>query len=287
MNQPNLEQCRNDAREAALLAWKEIESFFQGDFEVFEKEGDGPATEADIRADHFIVDYLRARYPETEYGYLSEETQHGNERLGKKYCWIIDPIDGTREFIQGKDDFAVHIGLAGRIGEDGPSVPLVGVVYEPRAGWLYSSAHQLGAWGENLNTGEKVPLAVSDQTDLAKSRVVITSQKYGTRLQRALDRLNPIDIHRRGSFGVKTLQVVCRKAEIYLNTARRQSKEWDTLAPHAVLNEAGGRMTNLEGQEITYNKEDYYVEMGTIASNKALHELALKTLGDVSDWWDS
>ena len=66
MKKPDLEKCRLIAREAVLLAWKEIEDFFQGHFEILEKENDGPATEADILADQFIVDYLRERYPQSE-----------------------------------------------------------------------------------------------------------------------------------------------------------------------------------------------------------------------------
>lgn len=281
-----LEKCRDDARQAALQAWEKIKHFYQGKFEIYEKENDGPATEADIMADHFIVDFLKKRYPSEQFGYLSEETQQGDERLGKPFCWIIDPIDGTRDFIEGSEDFCIQIGLAGsdKEGEEFLT-PLVGVVYQPTTGLLYQSAKGVGANVENLNTGEKRKLKVTTQCKLTSSTVVYTRSHFGKRLQLSLQALEPKKERKKGSYGIKVMDVANATSDYYLNTGVKHCKEWDTLAPHAILLEAGGTLTDISGKPILYNKKDVYVYGGSIASNSILHQAITDKLRNVDHLW--
>lgn len=285
---PESRACYETARSAALRAWEEVSHLFQGSFKVFEKPGESPATEADIAADRIILETLKGTFPEEKYGYLSEETEHGTDRLTKDYCWIIDPIDGTREFIEGRDDFAVQIGLVDRSNDDGQYRPLFGLVYEPRAGKLFHAYRGEGAWVEDpsANSSGKRQVHVSETVDLEALRLIVTRQGYGHRLGAVIERLPTAEICRRGSFGVKTMAVAAGEADVYLHTARRQSKEWDTCGPHAILLEAGGILTDVTGGEITYNKEDYFVERGALACNPALHEVLLGELARVTELAD-
>jgi len=284
--QADLDNCLDAAREAALFAWKRIEHFFQGDYRVYEKENEGPATEADILADHLIVDFLQERFSPDHFGYLSEETQQGHQRLGKDLCWIIDPIDGTRDFIEGRDDFCLQIGLAARVDQNGPLKPVAGVVYEPRANRLALASHGAGAFEENLKTGQVTRMEVTKRAEVAGAHLVVTRQHFGRRLKTTVDHLDAGEVSRRGSFGVKVIDVAAGRADYYLNTARRQCKEWDTCAPHAILLEAGGRLTNLSGKELSYNRRSFRIDGGALASNGFLHGELLQRLEGIDVLWE-
>ncbi len=282
----DLDDCLRHARLAALGAWDAITHFFQGDFKVFEKEDKSHATEADIAADHFIVDYLRDHFPGDEFGFLSEETQQGAERFESRYCWIIDPIDGTSDFMRGGDDFAVHIGLAEYDSDLGYAVPIVGVVYQPRPGWLASGATGKGAFIEHMGTGELEQLHVSSVDDRAKSRLVTTNNHYGRKTDAAIRRINPAEVQRRGSLGVKVVEVARGASDLYLNFGRRMAKEWDVCAPHAILLEAGGRLTDLRGEPVGYLDRDYHMDWGLIVSNGVLHDEIRDLMANVPEIWD-
>lgn len=282
----NLEEHLVAAREAALGTWREIARFYKGSYDIFEKHNDGPATEADILADRLIIEQLKGRYLESRYGYLSEEAEKNSERLGKELCWIVDPIDGTKDFIEGKGDFAVHIGLAGRVdGEDG-LVPLVGVVYHPLPGYLYTAVRGAGAYVENVDSGERVRLEVTHQDRIAAMRLVVTRSHMGHRMMAAMRRLSAAKVSQRGSLGVKVCDVASGRADAYFNTSWRKCKEWDVCAPHAILTEAGGCLSDLRGGAIRYNKQDYHVEFGVLASNGRLHDDLVRELGSVKEVWE-
>jgi 3'(2'), 5'-bisphosphate nucleotidase len=272
------------ARHLALETWEQIAGFFRGKFDVFEKESDGPATEADILADRFILSRLGERYPASRFGYLSEETAHGPERLQREACWIIDPIDGTRDFMEGREDFAIQIGLAQRAAS-GIFEPVVGVVYQPAAALLYRAVRGQGAWRENLRLGTQERLVVSACRELTDCRLVITRSHMGRRLAAAMEALQPRESYTAGSLGVKVAHVSERRADLYINTSRRFCKEWDVCAPHAILAEAGGMLTDLRGNRIDYNQPDVYIEEGLVASNGHLHREVLMRLAGVPEAW--
>ncbi len=280
-----LDEALEMAREAALEAWRAIEPFFQGSFEVFEKEGEGPATEADIAADHAIVDFLRSRYPAERFSFLTEETCKEEARLETPFCWIIDPIDGTRDFMKGEDDFAVHIALAGRPAVGAPGEPLLGVVYEPRAALMHTARRGGGARIENLENGTTFPLHVSGELNIDDAVVVITNTGIGKRLASVLDMLGARKVYSRGSLGLKAMEVAAGRADLYINTGRAMAKEWDVCAPHAILAEAGGTATTLRGKPVAYMQGDYYLRDGLLMSNGHLHEELIRMLDGVAELW--
>ncbi len=284
-NSSHLERCLHDARAAAIEAWKAIQPYHRGKFEIYQKEGEGPATEADVAADRVILAYLRERYPESEYGYLTEESHDDGERLSRPWCWIVDPIDGTRDFIAGGPDFAVHIGLAGEVTPGLPLEPLAGVVYQPMAEIIQTAIRGEGAWEEDLRTGKTTRLRVSDREALEEQRVLVTGSRINERLTRALRHLGVKEPLQRGSLGVKAGEIASGKADIYLSTERAPCKEWDACAPHIILREAGGRFTTLSGREIRYNRPNYRVHNGLLASNDRLHAPVLDRLRELRDLW--
>ncbi len=285
LDNEELKEALKITEEIAIKAWDIIEPLYQTDLRIYEKPGDGPATEADIKADHFIIEELQSKFGD-HFGYFSEENYQGAERFSKKACWIVDPIDGTRDFMEGKDDFAIQIGLAQYSEESKVFEPDLGVVYMPRYGFLFSASRGTGAWERNMKSGGSRQCYVSEQENLEKASAVVSSSGMGRRISAALERLSPAELQRRGSLGVKVMEVVAGRADFYINTSRGYAKEWDICAPHAILREAKGTMRDLSGNRHSYLKENYYVENGIIAGNKALCDQIILNLQSESILWE-
>lgn len=291
--------CHDMARRVALDAWASICHYHQSELTVFQKP-DGPVTEADRLADQVIVQSLERHFPRADYGYLSEEFERDPERFEKGRVWIIDPIDGTQDFIQGRDDFALHIGMVERDGE-GVWLPVLGVVYHPRAGRMFGAIRGQGAWveeeirptgdlywwsGEGADSsaalfGAPIRLRVSDRVHLPELTAVVSRSHMTRRLRATLDGLPLKGHYRRGSLGVKLSEVARGAADFYILTERGRCKEWDTCAPHMILTEAGGRITDLDGRDLTYNNEDVHIQGGVLATNGVCHDGVMMALAGI------
>lgn len=272
------------------MAWAAVRGFYRAKCEVFEKAGEGPATEADRLADRLISEALRRDYPESQYGYLTEESEDELVRLDRRRVWIIDPIDGTKEFIAGSGNFAVQIGLV-EIMDDGVWHPVVGVVYRPIPGLMYWAIRGQGTWrcewpeqepcapplpspltAEGLPAPGWARLSVTRRDRISELRSVISNTHRSGRLVRLIQGLNLESYWHIGSLGVKVAIIAEGGAELYINISGGRTKEWDTAGPHLILTEAGGRLTDLSGAPIRYNQRDVYQRNGLIASNSLIHD---------------
>ena len=124
------------AENAAKEAGEIILNFYQSEFEIKHKGFGNPVTEADLAADTFLKNNLTEKFP--EYGWLSEETKDSPARLDKMRVWVVDPLDGTKEFVEGVPNFAVSIGLVEK------GIPILGVIYNPVTKDTYSAAKGMG-----------------------------------------------------------------------------------------------------------------------------------------------
>lgn len=286
----NLHNALDAALSAARLAWCEVCHFYRGEYSITEKV-DGPATEADHQANQVIVRELEKKFPRSHYGYLSEEIKDDRERLDHQWLWIIDPIDGTKDFIEGTGNFAMHIGLAGPM--NGHIVPMVGVVYHPLPDRAFCAIRGEGAFvmeppeTDQPGADDKRRLAVSDQDDIARMRAVISYSHRTRKLVRLMDRLPIGEYFSMGSMGLKMATVAGGLADFYLNISRGKFKEWDICAPHIIVEEAGGRFTDLDGHSIYYNKEDYVQPVGVLASNGQRHDELLGLISEQLEAMDS
>lgn len=185
----------------------------------------------DATANQFLVHALREQRPED--GLLSEEEKDNEERLAKSRVWIIDPVDGTREFGEARADWAVHVALA----IDG--VPTIGAVALPGLGLVLRSdrPHPLPAASAN-------PRMVVSRTRPAAEAVTV-SEKIGAELI-------PM-----GSAGAKAMAIVRGDAEIYLHTGGQY--EWDSCAPAAVAAAHGLHVSRVDGSPLLYNQRDTYM----------------------------
>ena len=194
-------------------------------------EGKALGNAGDETANQFLVHALRAQRPED--GLLSEESKDTKERLGKERVWIVDPVDGTREYGEARTDWAVHVALC----IDGK--PEIGAVALPGLGEVLRTDQ-----ARPLREGAEKPRMVVSRTRPADEAVKV-SEKIGAEL---------IGM---GSAGAKAMAVVRGEAEIYLHTGGQY--EWDSAAPAAVALAHGLHASRIDGSPLTYNQSDVYM----------------------------
>ena len=240
----------NIAKEAAIEAGGLILGYFKADYEIKDKGYHNPVTTADHAADSRLKEILISAKP--DYGWLSEETIDSPERLTKERVWVVDPLDGTKEFIEGVPHFVVSIGLV----ENG--TPIVGVLYNPVTGETFTAAQGEGA---QLN-GEPIQCATKDNV----GDMVILNSRSETR--RGL--WEPFDgtfgeLRAIGSVAYKLGLTAAGKADIFASL--RPKNEWDICAGNCIINEAGGKLIDLYGNPRQYNLEKTILEPGLIAGD--------------------
>lgn len=245
------------AREAATI----VNTFYIGSSEVRYKTDDEPVTEADRSANLHILARLQAKYPDD--GILAEESKDDLSRLTKPRVWIVDPLDGTKEFIARNGEFSIMIGLVmgGR--------PVLGVVMQPATGLLYAGALGLGAY--LLEDDERVPLHVSKVNQINRM-VLVSSRSHRQQIVDRMRKVMKINTERTsGSVGLKVGLIARELADLYVHPSPG-CKEWDLCAPQAILEAAGGRMTDCWGNPLRYNKRDVRAHNGLVASNGLCHD---------------
>jgi len=245
---------------------------------VVEYKGDDPSnpvTQADKDANALIVDGLAKAFPDD--AILAEESAAQESRHAHKRLWCVDPIDGTREFIDRNGMFVVMIGLA----IDGAAA--LGVLYQPTEDALLWGA---GGQAEIQQRGQTRPLKVSQIADPKQATMVVSRSHASKSVQRAATALNVGKRMPLGSVGLKIARLSEGSADIYISTSS-QTHEWDACGPEAVLRAAGGQMTDLCGAPLRYNKRNTATPRGMVATNGVLHEAcigALRPLAEERGW---
>ncbi|MEE4347310.1 MAG: 3'(2'),5'-bisphosphate nucleotidase CysQ [Paracoccaceae bacterium] len=239
------------ARAAGTLAT----SFSGPSAQRWDKPGEaGPVTEADLAVDALLRDRLTAARP--DYGWLSEETPDSADRLSRRRTFIIDPIDGTRSFIEGAATWAHSLAVA----EDGRIT--AAVVFLPLKDKLYTAGAGLGA---QLN-GQ--PIRATEQQALAGARVLATKPVYDPSHWRGRD-VPQMERHHRPSLAYRLSLVAEGRFDAMLTL--RPSWEWDIAAGALILSEAGARTTDRTGAELRFNNPHPQVN-GVLAAGAALHQ---------------
>jgi 3'(2'), 5'-bisphosphate nucleotidase len=257
------------AVELARIAGTEVVRLRSGELTVEMKPGDEPVTVADRRASELIVEGLSASFPGD--ALISEELPATSETLANPRVWLVDPIDGTKDFIRGGDGFAVMIGLA----IDG--VPSVGVVHQPTIDRTFFVTPDAGAYV--ARGGDVTPLAVSDVATAGAARLVASASHRTADIDRVKTELGIADEQNVGSVGVKLCLIASGVRDLYVNPSAK-TKAWDTCAPEAILTAAGGRLSDLFGTPIEYRAELAH-RRGLVASNGRVHAEVVTKLGSL------
>lgn len=230
-----------------------------------EANGDGsPVTAADRASSAVIIEAIREAYPGD--AILCEETADSAERLSASRVWIVDPLDGTKEFLAGNGEFAVMIGLA----IDGEAV--LGVVFVPDSDRLYAAARGIGATVE----AEHEVQGLRNDTRHWPPRMVGSRSHADELTLRIRDELGVSDVAPSGSVGVKCALIAEGKRDLYVHPAHLN--EWDTCAPEVVLREAGGTVVDCVGEPLVYNKPDPHQPHGILACAPGVLERAKDTV---------
>ncbi|MGB0958671.1 MAG: 3'(2'),5'-bisphosphate nucleotidase CysQ [Halocynthiibacter sp.] len=245
--------------DAAYAAGDIARKFWQRDPEVWDKaDGAGPVTEADLAVDRMLNATLRAERP--DYGWLSEETEDTGERQHHEHVFIVDPIDGTRAFINGADTFSHSLAIAqnGKI--------IAGVVYLPILDLMYS-AHHLGAAqvnGKPLTAGAKSDLKTAD---ILAAKPTLEDQHW--KEPPAFNR------HFRSSLAYRLCLVAEGKFDAMLSL--RPTWEWDVAAGDLIVERAGATIKDRANETVIYNQKDPR-HNGLIAAGSSLQSEIQKRL---------
>ena len=233
------------AKKAAILAGEAIlEVYESGDFGVEAKADDSPLTKADKAANRIIVDMLKEAFP--EYAILSEEEKDDLARLDNDLCFVVDPLDGTKEFIKRNGQFTVNIALSYK------HKTVMGVVYVPVTGELYHAAKGHGSFLE-VN-GQIIRIRVSTEKKEKKDLNVVMSNSHGAaQMDQLLKKHNITNFVKVGS-SLKGCMIAKGAADVYYRYG--PTMEWDTAAMQCIVEEAGGLLMQMDGTEMTYNRED-------------------------------
>jgi myo-inositol-1(or 4)-monophosphatase len=240
-------------------AGQAIMSFYRDSFSVKDKSPDNPVTDADLAADQLLHQRLSDLLPEA--GWLSEETADSPDRLDQKLVWVVDPLDGTKEFVMGIPEFSVSVALV----EDGR--PRLAVIYNPPTGEVFHAIKGQGAFLDGK------PVTVSRRGELNGASV------DASRSERKRGEFEPfeamLNLRTMGSIAYKLARVSA--GHVDATWSRGPKSEWDICAGALLIEEAGGRCVDLDGQPLRFNKSFPKVN-GIIATNALLYKPVIALL---------
>ena len=266
---PSLAEILAIARSVGWGASYLLRSYYNGEnkdnLDIKDKQG-SPVTSADLAVNRYILDRLQANLGQEEFAYITEETyKSSTPQPTKSWVWIIDPLDGTRDFIDKTGEYTIHIALV----KDGR--PVLSVVAYPEAEKLYFATVGSGTFVE-IRDGGIYPIVVAQRNNIAEFTVVVSRSHRGKKLEKILAQLPCKKQKAIGSIGGKIAAIVEQKADVYISLSGKSApKDWDLAAPELILTEAGGKLTHFDGTPLIYNKADVNQWGGLIASNGECH----------------
>lgn len=246
------------AVKAAKEAGNAILEIYEGDYKTSTKNDNSPITDADLKSNQIIKDILS----ETKHHILSEEDKDDLNRLTQKTIWIVDPLDGTSDFIDKTGEFTVMISLI----KD--KKPILGVIAWPTEKTLFVAQKGSGAF--RFSNGEWKKISVTKVSEIPKCRTVGSRHHLSDKEKSFIKKLGIEDFTSIGS-SLKVGKISSGEAEAYITTTNKM-KEWDSAASYCIITEAGGKMTDMSGNDITYNNKDVYHQNGILVTNGLVHD---------------
>ena len=235
-----------------------------------EEGGDGPVSAADMAVNELLTSGLKDNLTYKEWDILSEETSKEETfhraSYTKDWCWIIDPLDGTKDFLQGSENYAVHIALAHR------QKPKIGIVLIPEKEELWFGIIGSGAWYEKRDSTKK-SVSFSDRLKVSELVLVSSKNHQESKLLNLLSTLSFGETKNIGSVGCKVASILRGDADVYISLSGKTSpKDWDMAAPHALIEAAGGMFSHADSTNLTYKNINYSQSGCLIASHGKSHQ---------------
>ena len=245
------------AIKAAKVAGDAILEIYQRDFDMHTKKDNSPITEGDLKSNEIIKKILS----ETEHVILSEEEEDDLSRLSKNMVWIVDPLDGTSDFIDKTGEFTIMIALIKN------KKPILGVIGWPTEKTFFVAQKGSGAFRYSNDEWHKI--SVTSISELSKCRTVGSRHHLSDREKSFIKKLGIEDFTSIGS-SLKVGKISSGEAEAYITTTNKM-KEWDSAASYCIISEAGGKMTDMLGNDITYNNKNVFHQNGILVTNGLIH----------------
>ena len=240
---------------------------YKNDF-IKNKENNEPVTLADLDVNNFISDNLQNKYTNIDWDILSEETINAKsqKRITTNWLWVLDPLDGTKDFIQSTGNYAMHLALNYR------NRPVIGIVLIPEREELWI-ANGKEVWCENKN-GIRKKHNLSNIKDLEKMIIVTSKNHRNQELHNLIQNIGFKKSLLMGSIGCKVSSILRGEADIFISLSlpgKSAPKDWDFAAPEAILKQAGGAITTIDNKDLIYGQDDFRQEGLIIASNSRQH----------------
>ena len=235
---------------AAIEAGEIISSYYKSIYQIEEKGYKNPVTTADHKSDECLKNLLIGARP--KYGWLSEETVDNDLRIDKERVWVVDPLDGTKEFIEGIPNFVVSIGLV----QNG--IPIVGVLHNPITLETFTASKGNGAF---LN-GKLITCRAKDSVS---DMVILNSRSETKKGLWEKFKSDFYELKAIGSVAYKLGLTAAGEADVFASL--RPKNEWDICAGNCIINEASGKLIDLKGSERLYNQKNTIIKPGLIAGS--------------------
>ena len=230
---------------------------------------EAPVTLADLKVNDLIIQKINEKYKDIDWEILSEENSKEyskNFNSNKDWIWVLDPLDGTKDFIQGTQNYAMHLALNYK------QRPFIGIVLIPERQELWI-ANGERVWCEKRDGYVKKP-DLHEKKNL-QEMVLVTSKNHSNKtLKNLIEKIQFKKVVTMGSIGCKIASIVRGDSDIYICFSlpgKSSPKDWDFAAPEAILRSAGGAITTLDSRELIYGKSNFAQEGVIIASNNAVN----------------
>ncbi len=234
----------------------------------------GPVTSADLESNEIIIQGIKKYFPEANWKFVSEENYKNKSGtvVFEDWIWIVDPLDGTKDFINRTGEYAVHIALTYK------QKVFLSVVLIPKKEELWFFLDGYGSWCESKN--HKKNLINKINSKMISELKVVTSRSHKPReLTNLLDELKPFKIIGMGSVGYKITSIIKGETDLYISypiKGKSSPKDWDIVPPEAIIKGCGGYFTNLKGENIDFLNDDFNQEEILVASmNKNHNDICL------------
>ena len=236
--------------------------------------GEGPVSAADLAVNEWLLNGLKTSFPEAKWTLISEENSKLTNSMHKykdeEWIWILDPLDGTKDFLQSTGEYAVHLALVKN------NMPLLGVVLIPEKEELWIGIIGKGTWCEDRELNV-TPVTFSSRKDIKDLILVASRNHRDNRLEKLLKKLDFGGSKAIGSVGCKVAAILRGEADVYISLSGKSApKDWDMAAPEAVLRAAGGRFSHADENNLKYLKNNFEQRGCLIASHGINHEVVCK-----------
>jgi 3'(2'), 5'-bisphosphate nucleotidase len=224
-----------------------------------------PVTLADISVNEIVINKINQLYKDVNWKILSEENVKSgpyNPNINQDWVWILDPLDGTKDFIQGTTNYAMHLALNYK------KRPLIGIVLIPERDELWFAVG-CELWCENRN-GVRIKPKPLKRKSLQEMSLVTSKNHGNTTLNKLIKKINFKEVIIMGSIGCKIASIVRRDSDIYICLSlpgMSSPKDWDFAAPEAILKASGGNITTLDNKDLIYGKSNFEQGGIIVASN--------------------